>query len=142
MVVDDLQQVMLGIFKDHENTLRLQDDLDQVDQELIRQLGAKCHFSDCRLGDASILQFRAFFVRLEFLNGEGIDRTSRWMSGRFRRPRSTTLRDGLVYPAIRATTDEADDVIVIIDVPLGHVWRSIHLFAWWCRRRFYSRAYM
>ena len=31
MVVNDLEKVVFGIFEDHENAFRLQDDLDKMD---------------------------------------------------------------------------------------------------------------
>jgi hypothetical protein len=40
VVVNDLQEVMFTVFKNHENAFVLQDDLDKVDQVGVVKLGA------------------------------------------------------------------------------------------------------
>lgn len=62
--VYDLQEIMLGVFEDHEDALGFQDNLDQMNDVLVGQLGTQRHFADSRLGNAGVLQF-AFFVWLE-----------------------------------------------------------------------------
>jgi hypothetical protein len=39
MMVNDLEEVMLAVFEDHENTFFLQEDLNKVDQVRMIKLG-------------------------------------------------------------------------------------------------------
>jgi hypothetical protein len=74
------------------------------------------------------LQF-AFFVGFEFLDGEGGDGTTRWMDSR-EDVRVVAFVNGLVDSAIRSTADEADDIVVVIDMPVGRIRGIIHLGEW------------
>ncbi len=62
MVMDDLQQIMLGILKHHEDTLVFQDNLDQLDYIGMAEFGAQGHLSDSGLRYSSILDLLAFLV--------------------------------------------------------------------------------
>lgn len=62
VVMDDLEQVMLGIFKDHENTFILQNDFDQANDIDVTQLGAQCHLTNSRLRYSGILDLFSFFI--------------------------------------------------------------------------------
>jgi hypothetical protein len=64
VVMNDLQQVVLGIFKDNEDALFLENDLGCVHNIGVGEFSTQSHLSDGRLRDARILEF-AFFVRLE-----------------------------------------------------------------------------
>src|SRR5277367_2236314 len=97
----DLQKIMFCIFKDHENTLVFQDDLDKPDNVDMTQLGAKCHFPDGGLGDTRILDLLAFLVRLEFLDGKLSSLAMTAYS--------------LVDSSISPTADEADHLIAVYD---------------------------
>lgn len=48
-MVDDLEEVVFGVLKDHEDTLALEDDFDEVDKGRVREFSAKCHLADGRL---------------------------------------------------------------------------------------------
>ena len=65
MVVDDLEQVMVCVFKHHEYTLILEDDLFELHNVGMIQLGAERHFPDGRLRETSILNGLAFLFRFE-----------------------------------------------------------------------------
>lgn len=65
MVLDDLQQVVLAVLEHHEDALVLEDDLDEVDDVRVGELGAEGHFADGGLGDARVLGGFAFFVGFE-----------------------------------------------------------------------------
>ena len=58
--MDNLKQVMLGIFEDHEDAFRLEDDLDQGDNVVVGKLGTKCHFSYGRLRNTGVAQLSVF----------------------------------------------------------------------------------
>ena len=74
------------------------------------------------------MQF-AFFVGLELLDGEGGDGTTRWMYGR-EDIRVVAFVNSLVDSAIRSTADEADDVVVVINMPMRRVRSVVHLGEW------------
>ena len=62
VVMNNLQEIMLGILEDHENTLILQNDLDKLDYIGVTKLRAEGHFSDGGLGDARVLNLFALLV--------------------------------------------------------------------------------
>ncbi len=64
-MLNDLQQIMLGIFKHHKDTLVFEDDFDQVNNIWVRKLGTQSHFAACRLGYPGVLDHFTFLVRLE-----------------------------------------------------------------------------
>jgi hypothetical protein len=64
VMMDNLEQVVLRIFKNNINAFVFKNDLDGMDHIRMCQLGAKSHFSDGRLGDARVADF-AFLVRLK-----------------------------------------------------------------------------
>jgi hypothetical protein len=99
MMVYDLQKIMLGIFKDHENTLVLQNDFDKPDNVDMAQLGTKGHFPDGGLGDTRILDLLAFFVRFKFLDGE--------LSG------LAMTTNSLVNSSVSPAADETDHFIAV-----------------------------
>ena len=40
--------------------------------------------------------------------------------------------DSLVDSAIGSAADEANDIVVIVDVPIRQVWGAVHLGERWC----------
>jgi hypothetical protein len=79
------------------------------------------------------LQF-AFFVGFKLFDGEGGDGTTRWMYSR-EDVRVVAFVDCLVDSAIRSTADEADDIIVVVDMPMWCIRGIIHFGEW---RRIWS----
>lgn len=75
------------------------------------------------------MQF-AFFVGFELLDGEGGDGTTRWMDSR-EDVRVVALVDCLVDSAIGSTADEANDIVVVIDMPMRRIRSIVHLGEWW-----------
>ena len=65
MVVDDLKQVMVCVFKHHEDTLILKDDLLQLHNIRMIQFRTEGHFPDGRLRETGILNGLALFFRFE-----------------------------------------------------------------------------
>ena len=124
MVVGDLEEIVLGVFKDHEDAFALEDDFDEVDEGWMGEFGAQGHFADCGLRDAGVLQF-AFFVGFELLDGKCIDGTTGRVRG-WDDVGVVAFVDGLVDSAIGSAADEADDIVVVVDVPLRQVWSGIH----------------
>ena len=80
------------------------------------------------MGDAGILQF-AFLVGFEFLDSKGDYGTTRRVLGRDD-VWVVAFVDSLVDSAIRSTADEADDVVMIIDVPMRRIRSVVHLGEW------------
>jgi hypothetical protein len=62
VVMDYLEQVMLGVFENHEDTFTFQDDFHESDDIYMTQLGAESHLSDCGLGYSRVLNLLAFLV--------------------------------------------------------------------------------
>jgi hypothetical protein len=85
VVMDDLQEVVLGILEDHEDAFVFEDDLNQADYVRVRELGAERHFPDGGLGDSRVLDLFAFFVCIFTLASFSSIRTQwvtlRWPSG-------------------------------------------------------------
>ena len=46
VMMDDLEEVMLGILEDHENTFVLENDFDEPDHIHMTQLGTEGHLTD------------------------------------------------------------------------------------------------
>lgn len=99
VVVDDLQQVVLGVLKDHEYALVLEDDFDELDDVGVVEFGAEGHFSHGGLRDARVGDLLAFLVRLELLDGE-----LAWLA-------MATM--SLVDTAIGATGNETNDFVFV-----------------------------
>ena len=76
------------------------------------------------------MQF-AFFVGFELLDGEGGDGTTGWMDSR-QYVRVIAFVDGLVDSAIGSAADEADDIVMVIDMPMRRIRSIVHLGEWWC----------
>lgn len=87
VVVDDLQQVVLGVFEDHEDAFFFEQDFVKADQVGVREFGAEGHFADRGLRDTGVLEEFAFFVGFESVvfgsvdygliregNGAGVER--------------------------------------------------------------------
>jgi len=49
VVVDDLQEVVLAVLEDHEDTFVFQNDFDKVDEVWVSKFCAEGHFTDGRL---------------------------------------------------------------------------------------------
>lgn len=62
MVVNDLEEIMLGIFENHKDTFTFQYDFDESDDIYMTQLGTEGHLPDGGLRDACILNLLAFLV--------------------------------------------------------------------------------
>ena len=74
------------------------------------------------------MQF-AFFIGFELLDGEGGDGTTGWMYSR-EDIRVVAFVNSLVDSAIRSTADEADDIVVVINVPMRRIRNVVHLGEW------------
>lgn len=110
VVVDDLQQVVLGVLKHHIYALVLEDDLGQFDDVGVREFRAQCHLAHRRLRDARVGEGLAFFVGLELLDGE------------FARLRvGGQPANGFVYTSISTGGDEADYLVPVDDTHFGLV---------------------
>ena len=101
VVVDDLEEVVFGVLEDHEDALVLEDDLDQLDDVLVVELGAQSHLADGRLGDARVGDLLPLLIGLELLDSE--------LAG------SAMAAQGLVHSAIRPTTNEAYNFVSVGD---------------------------
>lgn len=123
VVMNDLEQVMLGIFEHHEDALVFQNDFLQLHNVWMVQLRAQGHFPNGRLRQARVLNDLSLFVRLE----SGTVSGSSSSTGSFcilfdgELPLLTILPDGLVNTAICATADEANDMVFIADSDLAGV---------------------
>lgn len=62
VVMNNLQEIMLCILEDHENTFVLQNDLNKLDYIGVTKLRAEGHFSNGGLGDSRILNLFALLV--------------------------------------------------------------------------------
>jgi len=74
------------------------------------------------------LQF-AFFVGLELLDCEGGDGSTRWMDSR-EDIRVVAFVNGFVDSAISSTADEADNIIMVVDMPMRRIRSVVHLGEW------------
>lgn len=122
--MDDLQQVVFGVFEDHEDAFRLEDDFYEVNEGWMAEFGAKGHFPDRRLRDAGVLEF-AFLVWFEFLDGEGVDCAAGCgvlgcLCG------GGTFRGGFVDSPVGSAANETYNVVVVVDVALGGVGCCVH----------------
>jgi len=99
MVLDYLEEVVLGVFKDHEDAFVFEDDFDEVDHIRVGEFGAEGHFSAGGLGYASVLDYFAFFVGFESVYEVSIIRFSNRVnqpsfSGVMYRDRATMCKRG------------------------------------------------
>jgi hypothetical protein len=60
--MDDLKEVMLGVFEDHEDAFVFQDNFYEPDDIHMAQFRTEGHLSDGRLRDACILNLLAFLI--------------------------------------------------------------------------------
>ena len=123
VVVDDLQQVVLGVLEDHEDALVLEDGLDEAHDVGVAQLGAQAHLADGRLRDARVANQLALLIGLELLDSDVADRPG------VRVARDHALegdgpRSRLVDAAVGSTANEADDAVALRDARLGLVARA------------------
>lgn len=65
VVMNDLEEVVLAILEDHEDTFLLEDDFDEMDEVRMGELGAKGDFADGGLRETGVLDVGVFFVGLE-----------------------------------------------------------------------------
>lgn len=108
VVVDDLQEIMLGVLKHHEYALVLEHDLAEFDDIAVAELTAETHFANCTLRYSRVTDLLALLIRLELLDGE--------FPGRF-----AATADGLVDSPIGSGANEADDPVSVSDADLGLV---------------------
>lgn len=108
MVVDDLQEVVFTVLKDHEDAFLFEDNFDEMDQVRVGELRAESDFADGGLGKAGVLQRLALLVGLKLLDGEELG--WRRVGGG-----SSVASLGLVDTAVGAAADEADDAILVVD---------------------------
>lgn len=130
MVVDDLEEIMLGVFKDHEDAFAFQNDFDKMYERWVGEFRAQGHFADSGLRDAGVLQF-ALFIRLELLDGKCHYWTTRRVSSRDD-VWVVAFVDSLVDSAIGSAADEANNIVMIVDMPMRQVWCGVHLDEWRC----------
>lgn len=133
---------MLAVLEHHEDALVLEDDLDEVDDVRVGELGAEGHFADGGLGDPRVLGGFAFFVGFESKEGVGIlesnvelilsegedngrDKELGMVDRETAKGDSlldckllsiTILPNGFVDPPIGTAADEADDFVFVEDV--------------------------
>ena len=107
VVVDDLQQVVLGVFEHHEDALVLENDLNQADHIVVLELRAECHFSDGGLRNARVLYLLALLVGLELLNGEVA--------------RLALPAMGLVHATVGSAANKPNDAVLFHHLDLGLV---------------------
>ena len=124
-----MKKIMLGVFKDHEDAFAFQNDFDKMYERWVGEFRAQGHFADSGLRDAGVLQF-ALFIRLELLDGKCHYWTTRRMSSRDD-VWVVAFVDSLVDSAIRSTADEADDIVMVIDMPMRRIRSIVHLGEWW-----------
>ena len=62
VVMDDLEEIVLGIFEDHEDAFVFEYDFDEADHIRVAQFGTQSHLSDGRLGYAGVLGLFPLFV--------------------------------------------------------------------------------
>lgn len=62
VMMNDLQEIMLGVLEDHEDAFVFENDFDETNHVHVTQLGTEGHFPDCRLGDSCVLDLLAFLV--------------------------------------------------------------------------------
>jgi hypothetical protein len=65
VVVYDLEKIMFGVFEDHEYTFLFKDNLNQVYQVWMRELGAQGDLTDGGLREPSVLNRLSFLVGFE-----------------------------------------------------------------------------
>ena len=64
-MVDDLEQVMLGVLENHEDAFVFENDLDQIDDVWVGKFGTQSHLTTSGLRYASVLDHFTFLVWLE-----------------------------------------------------------------------------
>lgn len=62
VMMNNLQEIMLGVLEDHEDTFVFEDDFDETNDIDVTQLGTEGHFPDCGLGDPCVLDLLSFLV--------------------------------------------------------------------------------
>jgi hypothetical protein len=62
VVMNNLKEVMLCVFEDHEDTFTFQDDFYKPDDVYMTQLRTKGHLSDSGLGYSRVLNLLAFLI--------------------------------------------------------------------------------
>jgi hypothetical protein len=107
VVVDDLEEVVLGVLEDHEDALVLEDDFDELDDVGVTELRAEGHLPHRRLRDAGIGDLLALLVGLELFDGK---------LARLALPTA-----GLVDTAIGTATDETNDIVLVRDMDFALV---------------------
>ena len=65
MVLDDLKEIVLAVFEDHEDAFLFEDDFRKVNDVPVGKLGAEGHLTDGGLGYARVLYCLILFVGLE-----------------------------------------------------------------------------
>jgi hypothetical protein len=124
VVVDDLEQVVLGILEYDEDALFFQDYLDRVHDVWVRKLGAQGHLSYRGLRYARILQF-TLLIRLESAIGsaretEGSGKgKNELLDGKLASAAIAAL--GLVDASIGSATNEAYYLVALVDPLFGVV---------------------
>jgi hypothetical protein len=113
VVVDDLQQVMFCVLKDHEDALVLEDSFDIAYDALVTKLAAEAHLTDGTLGDAGIANLLALLVGLELLDG--------YLGAERMVCADLEPTDGLVDAAICSAANKTDDTVAFGDTSLGLV---------------------
>ena len=128
VMMNDLQQIVLGVLKDHEDALVLEQRLHQANDVGMAQLRAETHLADGRLRDARVADLLALLVGLELLDGD-LDDGFRPVLGGLQG--GGAARRGLVDAAVGAAADEADDAVALGDAGLGLIARGAAVVGIW-----------
>mgnify|MGYP005989068821 CR=1 FL=1 len=114
VVMDDLEQVVLGVVEYHKDALVFEDDLDETNDIGVAQFAAQAHLADGTLGDARIANLFTLLVGLELFDSH-LMTLARLLS------RGQSPTHGLVHPSICTTADEAHNSIAFCDAGFGLV---------------------
>lgn len=129
VMVDDLQQVVLGILKHHEDALVFENDFHQPDDVWVSELAAEAHLTDGALGNARVADLLALLVRLELFDGHlyrGWSRVGGWREAAGCPDNGDALGIAgsayrFVNTAVCSTADETNDAVAFGDTRLGLV---------------------
>lgn len=69
VVVDDLQQIVLGVLENHEDALVLEERFHEADDVVVAKFAAEAHFTNGTLRNTRVADLLALLVGLELLDG-------------------------------------------------------------------------
>lgn len=125
VVVDDLQQIVLCVLEDHEDTLVLQDDLFESYHVSMGELRTKSHLSNGRLRQARVLDQLALLIGLKSGTGQsciysiGSSVGYELFDSEFAFLAISAY--GFVYSAISTAADEANNVVLLSNADFARI---------------------